>query len=95
MCICKCIYISKYNLIRLYNVTCIDNFRADHLVSDNQLMYSPLGKAISPTLGISSWPVVLCVELRPRGHSLSTLAYLFFSFQLLCRLTCFDSMDKD
>ena len=34
-------------------------FRADHLVSDNQLACSSLEKAISPTLSLPQLPVVL------------------------------------
>lgn len=37
------IYIPKYNLFSLYNVTCIKVCMADHLVLDNQLVCSYLG----------------------------------------------------
>ena len=42
-------------------------FMADHLVLDNQLMCSSLGKTLSTILS-SPWPpVALWVELRTRG----------------------------
>lgn len=42
------ICIPKYNLFSLYNDTCIYVFRASHLILDNQLMWSSLGKTTSP-----------------------------------------------
>jgi hypothetical protein len=49
-------YIHKYKLLNLYNVTCIDVFRVSHLVLGNQLVCSSQGKTISPTLSISYLP---------------------------------------
>lgn len=43
---CVCVYILKYNLLSLYNVTCVHVFRADHLVLVNQLVCSPLEKTV-------------------------------------------------
>ena len=39
--------------------------RADHLILDNQLVCSSLGKTISPAHLIPQLPVVLCLGLRP------------------------------
>lgn len=55
----KCIYIPKYNLPSLYSVTHRRVFRDDHLILDNRLVFSSLGKPISPALGIPSLPEVL------------------------------------
>lgn len=42
-------------------------FRAGHLASGNQLVYSSLGKTTSPTPSSTWLPVVFCVVLRLRG----------------------------
>ena len=45
-------YIPKHNTLSLNNDTYTYVFRADHLVLDNQLVCSSLGKAMSPTPSI-------------------------------------------
>lgn len=45
-------YIYKYNLLRLYTVTCV-YMVLDHLVPGSPLMSSCIPKAVSPILGIS------------------------------------------
>lgn len=70
MCIYACdIHIPKNYLFNLYNVTTMYIFRADHLVLDNQLIYSSLEKTIPHTLINDQLLLVLCVELRPHGLS--------------------------
>lgn len=69
---CMCIYICipKYSILSLNNITCILVFRANHLVLDNQLVLSFLGKMISPLLIIFQVPVALSVMLKSFPHSL-------------------------
>lgn len=58
------LYIPKYDLLSLHNVTCV--FRANYLVLDNQLVSSSPGKTISPLLTQHSLAaVVLCIGLKP------------------------------
>lgn len=74
------IYISKCNILCLYNVTGIYIFKVDHLfVLDSQLVCSSLGKAISPTCSISLLPLVLWVGLWPCG-----LFLLHFGMSIIC-----------
>ena len=54
-------YIPRYNLSNLYNVTCMYAFRDYLLVLDNQLMCSSLEKTISLAFSILQLPIVLCV----------------------------------
>lgn len=83
MCIFVCvymkyiIYITRYNLLRLYNInaTCTYVFRTNHLVLDNQL-YSSLRKTISPTLLIPSLSVVLCLGSTPCEFHLPSVILL-------------------
>lgn len=44
ICIHTCILL---NLFHLYNVTCMHIFKTDHLVLDNQLVYSSVGETAS------------------------------------------------
>lgn len=48
----------------------MDVFQVHHLVFDNQLVCSSLGKTVSPALRIPSWPVALCVGLRSHEFSM-------------------------
>ena len=64
MYVCIQIFISKYSLLSLYNVTCMNDFRYCHLLLDNQLVCSLLGKIISPIDCIVHFLKVLSVELR-------------------------------
>lgn len=45
----KYLYIPKYNLLSLCNVTYMCVFMADALALDNQLVYSSLEETFSPT----------------------------------------------
>lgn len=69
---CMCIYICipKYSILSLNDITCILVFRVNHLVLNNQLVLSFLGKMISPFLIISQVPVVLSVMLKSFPRSL-------------------------
>lgn len=42
-----CLYIPKYNLLALYNITCRYVSRVDHFISENQLVCSPVEIYIS------------------------------------------------
>lgn len=63
-CMCIYIYIPRYSLLSLNNITCILVFRANHLVLDNLLVLSFLGKSISPFLSIFSGALFLRVMLK-------------------------------
>jgi hypothetical protein len=65
-----------YSASDLY-ITCMNVFRAKHLVLDNQSVCSSLRNAISPVLCIPYMLIVLCVGLRPLGLSSDPLKYLF------------------
>lgn len=41
--------------------------RVDHLLLNNQFLWSSLAEMISPALGTPLLPVVLCVRLKPHG----------------------------
>lgn len=43
---------TKYNLLSLYYVTCIFDFRAKHLVLDKKISVLCLGEILAPTLNI-------------------------------------------
>lgn len=62
------LHIPKYKLCSLYNVACVYFFRTGHLVLDNKLVGSSLGKSTSPA---PSFPwlstIFFCVGLRPHG----------------------------
>lgn len=48
-------YVPKCSLLSLYNVSSsVHMYRADHLVLDNQFIFSSLEKTVSPTLCILS-----------------------------------------
>lgn len=47
------ICIPKFNLPDMYNIIHIHGFKTGHLVLNNQLVFSPLGKTIFLTLGLS------------------------------------------
>ena len=80
VCMCVHIYISKCNILCLYNVTGMYIFRVDHLfVLDSQLVRSSLGKAISPTCSIPLLPLVLWV-----GLWLCRLFLLHFGMSIIC-----------
>ena len=66
------------SLKSMYNVTDMYNFRVDHLVLDNQSVYSSPEKAISPIVHIPQLLVDLGVGLRPHE--------LFYFLDLLYRL---------
>ena len=58
-------YIPRYNLSNLYNVTCMYAFRDYLLVLDNQLMCFSMGTTL-PLILIIPWLfVVLCIGLSP------------------------------
>lgn len=83
------------SLLSLYTVTCMCVFWSDHLVLDNLAVSTPLGKAVSPTPNIPGLPTVACVQLRPRGFSLS-LSIAIALVQLLVGQACWpDFVDVD
>lgn len=55
-----CTYVPKYNLLGLYDVTCMYVLRADHLALDNQLTCSSLGKLFLPSQHFSVACSSLC-----------------------------------
>lgn len=59
-------------------------FSTDPLLLGNLLVCPSLRKPVSPTLSIPLRPVVLRVELRPCGLSLTTLAHLLTSLFSSC-----------
>lgn len=59
-----CIYIPKYGLFSLYNVTYIESLRVDHLALNNKPVCCSLG-SISLTPRFPHLPIVLCVGLWP------------------------------
>lgn len=65
--ICLYIHIAKQNLQSSHNATCMYIFRSDHLILDNLLVCSSLGKTTSPAPRIAQLPIVICVGLRPHG----------------------------
>jgi hypothetical protein len=69
--------------MNIYNLlVCILVFMDDHLVLDNQLVSSFLGKTISPALSIP-WLPVLCLGLRPPELSLiSRLIDIFLVYHM-------------
>lgn len=62
-----CVCIHKYNLLSLYNITCVYIFMTEYLVWDDQSVCFSLGKTISPAFSVLYLPLVLFVGLRPRG----------------------------
>lgn len=73
-----CLFISKYNLRSLYNVTHISVFRFNHWSAN------PWGRLIFPTFGIPDLPVVLYVGLRPCGFFPCILSCLLMSLLSSC-----------
>lgn len=49
---CYVTYVPKYNPLSLNDITHMNVFRPDHLVLNNQLVYSSLGKTVSTILSI-------------------------------------------
>lgn len=62
-------YVDECNLFIACNLLVCVFFWADHLVLDNQLVCSSMGKTISATLSIPYLSIVLCIRLR--SHELS------------------------
>lgn len=69
------VYIPKYVLISLYDVTCIYIFRTNYLILDSQLVRSSLVKSIFPTF-ILYPPVYFLVHLL----EFSPLFFLLYSY---------------
>lgn len=57
MCIYKCIYI-PYNMLSVYNISCIYIISADHLVLNKEVECSSLRRTIYSTLIIPYYSVV-------------------------------------
>lgn len=64
------------------NLVFVYNFKADHLVLDNQLGGPFLRKASSLALSIPELPEVLCLVVGPHESSPSTLALLLVWYLL-------------
>lgn len=69
-CICMRTYIPKYNLLSLYNVTCMYLFRADCLPLNDQSVRSPLWRTAPLPPSYALCPV----EDRPSSSLLSSVA---------------------
>lgn len=50
LCAYSCFH--RYNQLYLYNFACMPVFRVHYLILDSQLVYSSMGKTISPTINI-------------------------------------------
>jgi hypothetical protein len=74
------IYIYIWNK---YSVACMYIIRADHLVLDNQLVCSSLGKTTSFAPSFLQLSIVLCVGLRPQPFGLLKWLGKVFSLLLL------------
>lgn len=64
MSICTCIYVTKFSLSNLCNLTYMHVFRANHLVFNEQLVCSSLLKIVFFILSMYFLSIVLCVGLR-------------------------------
>lgn len=70
---CVCIYVPKYNLFSLYNVTFVCVFRANRWVLCKHLQRSPRGR-LSPALSIP-----YCLQFLCRVEVLSPLRHIYCS----------------
>lgn len=77
-------------MFSLYNVTFMHVFTAILLILNNQLVCSFLGEIISPTLGLSLSPVVLCIGVRLGGLSPANISMFIAALpvQLKFRQLC-------
>jgi hypothetical protein len=55
-------------MLHILDNVCIYYFRVDHLLFDNQLVCSSLGKTICPAFKFPLLPYILCAELMPCEH---------------------------
>lgn len=62
-----CLYIPKYNLLALYNITRRYVFRVDHFISENQLVCSPVEIYISCSQHNLVACHSFCTGLKPSG----------------------------
>jgi hypothetical protein len=75
--ICVCIHTYIFNLLRLYNGTHVYVFRAGHLILEDQLVSSSLGKPVSQCSLVA---VILCVGWGLMDFPLSNLSCLLVTF---------------